>query len=175
MQDRRRIHEDRAVLGSDRACLGQLSGVKGDRLFAEHVLAGGKRRTQIGDMRVMRRGYIDRVDIRVGVEVLKGAIDLLDPIRIGKCLGLGARAIGNARKLAACKRHRLRHLVGDHAAPDHRPTEFRGGKDVGGKALVRHRIECGIGCRGSVQSGHGVSLRRHDNPAHYNRLAPIKR
>lgn len=40
-------------------------------------------------MRVVRRGDIDGVDIRIGVEVLDRLIDLLDAILLGKSLSLG--------------------------------------------------------------------------------------
>ena len=39
-------------------------------------------------MRVMRSGDIDRVDVRVGIEVLGRFIDLLDAILLGKSLSL---------------------------------------------------------------------------------------
>ena len=39
-------------------------------------------------MRVVRRGDIDRIDVRIGIEVLDRVIDLLDAILLGKSLSL---------------------------------------------------------------------------------------
>ena len=73
-------------------------------------------------MSVVRRGDIDCVNVRIGVEILDRFIDLLDAILLGKSLSLGQRAVGNARELAAGKGERLSHLVGDNTATDHSPA-----------------------------------------------------
>ena len=108
-------------------------------------------------MRVMRGGDIDRVDVRIGIEVLDRVIDLLDAILLGKSLSLGQRAVGDARKLAAGKSERLGHLVGDNAASDHRPTKLGGRKDIIGKWLFLDRSErCLCGCRSVEWSLLGI-------------------
>ena len=96
-------------------------------------------------MRVVRRGDIDGVDVRIGVEVLDRFIDLLDAILLSKSLSLGQRAVGDTRKLAAGKSERLGHLVGNNAATDHSPTELGSRKDVLGERLVLDRSECCFG------------------------------
>lgn len=108
-------------------------------------------------MRVVRRGDIDGVDARIGVEVLNRFIDLLDAILLGKSLSLGQRTVGDARKLAAGKSERLGHLVGDNAAPDHSPTKLGSRKDIIGEWLVLDRSErCFCGCRGVEWSLLGI-------------------
>ena len=100
-------------------------------------------------MRVVRRGDIDGVDIRIGVEVLNRFVHLLDAIQLGKSLGLGQRAVGNARKLAAGQSEGLGHLVGDNAAPDHSPAKLRSRKNVVGERLILDRGKRRFsGCRG---------------------------
>ena len=137
------------MLVGDGTGLVELGGVEGNGLLAEHVLAGGQSSTQIGDMRVVRRGDIDGVDIRIGVEVLNRFVHLLDAILLGKSLGLGQRAVGDARKLAAGQSEGLGHLVGDNAATDHSPAKLRSRKNVVGERLILDRSErCFSGCRG---------------------------
>ena len=87
-------------------------------------LTGRQGGAQIGDMGVVRGGDVDGVDVRIGIEVLNRFIDLLDAILLSKSLGLGQRAVGDARKLAAGQREGLGHLVGNNAATDHSPTEL---------------------------------------------------
>ena len=77
------------MLVGDGTGLVELGRVEGNGLFAEHVLASCQSGSQVGDMRVVRRGDIDGVDIRIGVEVLDRLIDLLDAILLGKSLSLG--------------------------------------------------------------------------------------
>ena len=64
------------MLVGDGTRLVELGGVEGNGLLAEHVLASCQSGAQVGDMRVMRRGDIDRVDVRIGIEVLDRVIDL---------------------------------------------------------------------------------------------------
>ena len=157
MKHRGGVHEDDVVLIGDGTRLVELSGIEGNGFLAEHVLAGGQRVTQIGDMRVVRRGDIDGVDARIGVEVLNRFIDLLDAILLSKSLSLGQRTVGDARKLAAGKSERLGHLVGDNAAPDHSPTKLGSRKDIIGEWLVLDRSErCFCGCRGVEWSLLGI-------------------
>ena len=66
----------------------ELGRIEGNGLFAEHVLAGCQSGAQVGDMRVVRRGDIDRVNVRIGIEVLDRVIDLFDAILLGKSLSL---------------------------------------------------------------------------------------
>ena len=141
----------------DRARLVELGGVEGDGLFAEHVLASCQSGSQVGDMRVVRRGDIDRVDVRIGIEVLGRFIDLLDAILLGKSLSLGQRAVGDARKLAAGKSERLGHLVGDNTATDHGPAELGGRKNIVGERLILDRGKRRLsGCFGVERSLFGI-------------------
>ena len=157
MKHRGGVHEDDVALVGDGTRLVELSGIEGNGFLAEHVLAGGQRVTQIGDMRVVRRGDIDGVDARIGVEVLNRFIDLLDAILLSKSLSLGQRTVGDARKLAAGKSERLGHLVGDNAAPDHSPTKLGGRKDIIGERLVLDRSErCLCGCRSVERNLFGI-------------------
>ena len=108
-------------------------------------------------MRVVRRGDIDCVNVRIGVEVLDRFIDLLDAILLSKNLSLGQRAVGDACKLATGKSERLGHLVGDNAAPDHSPTKLGSRKDIIGDWLVLDRSErCFCGCFGVERSLFGI-------------------
>ena len=108
-------------------------------------------------MRVVRRGDIDCVNVRIGVEVLDRFIDLLDAILLSKSLSLGQRAVGDARKLATGKSERLGHLVGDNAAPDHSPTKLGSRKDIIGERLALDRSKrCLCGCRGVKWSLPGI-------------------
>ena len=145
------------MLIGDGTGLVELGRVEGNGLLAEHVLAGGQSGTQIGDMRVVRRGDIDGVDIRIGIEVLNRFIDLLDAILLSKSLGLGQRAVGDARKLAAGQREGLGHLVGDNATTDHSPAKLGCRKDIIGEWLTLDRSErCLCGCRGVEWSLLGI-------------------
>ena len=156
------------MLGGNGTGLIEFSGIEGNGLLAEHVLAGCQGSAQIGDMSVVRGSDVDGVDARIGVEVLNRVVDLLDAILLGKSLSLGQRAVGDARELAAGKSEGLGHLVGDNAAPDHGPAELGSRKDVVRERLVLDRSECCFGgCRGVEWSllgichmcllGHGAS------------------
>ena len=70
------------------AGLVELGGIEGNGLFAEHVLTSCQSGSQVGDMSVVRRGDIDCVNVRIGIEVLDRVIDLLDAILLGKSLSL---------------------------------------------------------------------------------------
>ena len=141
------------MLVGDGTGLVELGRVKGNGLLAEHMLAGGQRGTQIGDMRVVRRGDIDGVDVRIGVEVLNRLVHLLDAILLGKRLGLGQRTVGDTRELAAGQSEGLGHLVGDNAATDHGPAELRGRKDIIGERLILDRGKRRLcGCLGVERS-----------------------
>ena len=108
-------------------------------------------------MRVVWRCDIDGVDIRIGVEVLDRFVHLLDAIPLGKSLGLGQRAVGDARKLAAGQSEGLGHLVGDNAATDHSPAKLRSRKNVARERLVLNRSErCFSGCRGVEWNQFGI-------------------
>ena len=108
-------------------------------------------------MRVMRGGDIDRVDVRIGIEVLDRFIDLLDAILLSKSLSLGQRTVGDARKLAAGKSERLGHLIGDNTATDHSPAELGGRKDIIGEWPVLDRSERRLsGCFGVERSLFGI-------------------
>ena len=110
-------------------------------------------------MRVVRRGDIDCVNVRIGVEVLDRVIDLLDAILLGKSLSLGQRAVGNTRKLAAGKGERLGHLVGDNTATDHGPAELGGRKNVVGERLILDRGKRRLcGCLGVERSLFGICM-----------------
>ena len=120
-------------------------------------------------MRVVRRGDIDGVDVRIGVEVVDGVVYLLDTILLGKSLSLGHRAVGNARELAAGKGEGLSHLVGDNAAADHGPTELGSRKEVVRERLVLNRSErCLSGCRSIERSLFGIC--HHVPPVSWNVL-----
>ena len=82
------VHEDHVMLVGNGTCLVKLGGVESNGLLAKHVLASCQSGSQIGDMRVMWRGDIDCVDVRIGIEVLDRVIDLLDAILLGKSLSL---------------------------------------------------------------------------------------
>ena len=113
-------------------------------------------------MRVVRRGDIDCVNVRIGIEVLDRFIDLLNAILLCKSLSLGQCAVGNARKLAAGKSERLGHLVGDNTATDHCPAELGGRKNIVGESLVLDRGKCRLsGCFGVERSLFGIC---HDVP-----------
>ena len=88
MQNGRGIHELHVVLGGDGAGLGELGGVQGDGLLAQYVLTRGERSAQLGDVRVVRRGDVDGVDGRVGVELLKGVVHALHVVGGSEGLGL---------------------------------------------------------------------------------------
>ena len=121
------------------------------------MLAGGQRGTQIGDMRVVRRGDIDGIDVWIGVEVLNRLVHLLDAILLGKSLGLGQRTVGDTRELAAGQSEGLGHLVGDNAAPDHGPAELGGRKDIIGERLILDRGKRRLcGCLGVERSLFGI-------------------
>ena len=157
VEHRGSVHKDHVVLGGNGTGLIEFSGIEGNGLFAEHVLAGCQGSAQIGDMSVVRGSDVDGVDVRIGVEVLNRVVDLLDAILIGKSLSLGQRAVGNARKLAAGKSKGLSHLVGDNAATDHGPTELGSRKNIVGERLVLDRSErCFGGCRGVERSLLGI-------------------
>ena len=142
------VHKDDVMLVGDGTGLIEFGGIEGNGLLAEHVLASCQSSTQIGDMRVVRRGDIDGVDIRIGVEVLNRFVHLLDAILLGKSLGLGQRAVGNARKLAAGQSERLGHLVGNNAATDHSPAKLRNRKNVARERLAPDQGKrCFCGCR----------------------------
>ena len=105
----------------------------------------------------MRRGDIDGVDIRIGIEVLNRFIDLLDAILLSKSLGLGQRAVGDARKLAAGQREGLGHLVGNNAATDHSPAKLGCRKDVVRERLILDRGKRRLcGCLGVERSLFGI-------------------
>ena len=150
------------MLVGDGTGLVELGRVEGNGLLAEHVLAGGQRGAQVSDVSVVRRGDIDCVNVRIGVEVLDRFIDLLNAILLCKSLSLGQSAVGNARKLAAGKSERLGHLVGDNAAPDHSPTKLGSRKNIVGERLILDRGECRLsGCFGVERSLFGIC---HDVP-----------
>ena len=145
------------MLVGNGTCLVELGGVEGDGLFAKHVLASCQSGAQVGDMRVMRRGDINGVDVGIGVEVLNRLVHLLDAILLGKSLSLGERTVGDARKLAAGKGERLGHLVGDNAAPDHSPTKLGSRKDVVRERLILDRGKRRLsGCFGVERSLFGI-------------------
>ena len=135
----------------------ELGGVEGNGLLTENVLTSCQSGSQVGDMRVVRRGDIDGVDIRIGVEVLDRLVHLLDAILLGKSLSLGQRTVGDTRELAAGQREGLGHLVGDNTATDHSPTKLGSRKDVIGERLVLDRSErCLCGCRSIERSLLGI-------------------
>jgi len=113
--------------GGNRARLVELVGVERDRLLAEHVLARRKGLAQVGDVRVVRCGEIDGVDVRARDEVVDGVIDPAHAILLGKGVGLVPRAICHAVDGASLERQRLRHLVGDDATTDDTPAKPWGG------------------------------------------------
>ncbi len=156
MQNGRGIDELQAALVCQRASLVELLGVQGDGLLAQHVLAGGERRAQIGDVRVVRRGDVDGVDRGVGEHLVEVLVDTLHAVALGERLGLGLGAVIDASERAAGEGERLRHLVGDHAAADDAPPELRGRKDVGGELLASDRSERGVGGLGGVSRGGGL-------------------
>ena len=88
VEHRSGVHKDHVVLVGDGTGLVELGRVKGNGLLAEHVLASCQSGAQVSDMRVMRGGDIDRVDVRIGIEVLDRVIDLFDAILLGKSLSL---------------------------------------------------------------------------------------
>ncbi len=55
------------MLVGDGTRLVELSGIEGNGFLAGTCLPAAKSVTQIGDMRVVRRGDIDGVDARIGV------------------------------------------------------------------------------------------------------------
>ena len=145
------------MLGGNGTGLIEFSGIEGNGLLAEHVLAGCQGSAQIGDMSVVRGSDVDGVDARIGVEVLNRVVDLLDAILLGKSLSLGRRTVGDARKLATGKSKGLSHLVGDNAATDDGPMELGSRKNIVGERLVLDRSErCFGGCRGVERSLLGI-------------------
>ena len=150
------------MLVGNGAGLVKLGGIEGNGLLAEHVLASCQSGSQIGDMRVVRRGDIDCVNVRIGVEILDRAIDLLNAILLCKSLSLGQRAVGNARELSAGKGERLSHLVGDNATPNYSPTKLGSRKDVVWERLILDRGKRRLcGCLGVERSLFGIC---HDVP-----------
>ena len=150
------------MLVGNGASLVELSGVEGNGLLAEHVLTSCQSGSQEGDMSVVRRGDIDRVDVRIGVKVLHRVVHLLDAILLGKGLSLGQRAVGNARELTAGKGEGLGHLVSDNAAPDHGPAKLGSRKDVVWERLILDRGKRRLrGCLGVERSLFGIC---HDVP-----------
>ena len=110
-------------------------------------------------MRVVRRGDIDGVDVRIGVEVLDRLVHLLDAILLGKSLGFGKRTVGDTRELAAGQREGLGHLVGDNTAPDHCPTKLGSRKDVVWERLILDRGKRRLcGCLGVERSLFGICM-----------------
>ena len=157
VEHRGSVHKDHVVLGGNGTGLIEFSGIEGNGLLAEHVLAGCQGSAQIGDMSVVRGGDVDGVDARIGVKVLDRVINLLNAILLSKSLSLGQRSVGNARELAAGKGERLSHLVGDNTATDHSPTKLGGRKDIVGERLVLDRSErCFGGCRRVERSLLGI-------------------
>ena len=130
--------------------LGKLLGVEGDGLLAQDVLTRAERAAQVVDVRVVRRGDVDRVDVGGGIEVLEGVVDLGDAPALGEGLGLLAVVVGHAHELAAGQGERLGHLVGDNAAADDGPAQLGGSEDVRGERLVLRRGE------GLLRGGCGI-------------------
>ena len=150
------------MLVGDGTRLVELSGIEGNGLLAEHVLTSCQSGSQVGDMRVVRRGDIDGVDVRIGVEVLDRLVHLLDAILLGKSLGFGKRTVGDTRELAAGQREGLGHLVGDNTAPDHCPAKLGSRKDVVWERLILDRGKRRLcGCLGVERSLFGIC---HDVP-----------
>ena len=151
------VHKDHVVLVGNGAGLVKLSGIEGNGLLAEYVLTSCQSGSQVGYMRVVRRGDIDCVNVRIGVEVFDRFIDPLNAILLCKSLSLGQSAVGNARKLAAGKSERLGHLVGDNAAPDHSPTKLGSRKNIVGERLILDRGKRRLcGCLGVERSLFGI-------------------
>ena len=145
------------MLVGDGTRLVELGRVEGNGLLAEHVLAGGQRGTQVSDVSVMRRGDIDDIDVRIGVEVLVRLVHLLDAILLGKSLGIGQRTVGDTRELAAGQSEGLGHLVSDNAATDHSPAELGSRKNVVGERLILDRGKRRLsGCFGVERSLFGI-------------------
>ena len=145
------------MLVGDGTGLVELGRIEGNGLLAEHMLASRQSGAQVGDVRVVRSGDIDGIDVRIGVEVLDRVVHLLDAILLGKSLRLGQCAVCNACEFTVGEGERLGHLVGNNAAADHCPAELGRRKDVVGERLVLNRSKrCLCGCRGVERGLFGI-------------------
>ena len=124
MIDRHRLREHRAVFPRAGDCLCQLVGVQRDGFLAENMLAGGERRQEIVDVRVVRGGDVDNVHIGIIEYILHPRIDLRDRVLRGKCLGLFLRSVGDGIQSSPQPAHRLCELMSDHTAAQRRPAIF---------------------------------------------------
>ena len=62
MKDRRCVHKHNVMLIGNSTRLDQLIRIKGDRLFAKHVLSSRQSSMQVLDMGIMGRGDVDGVN-----------------------------------------------------------------------------------------------------------------
>ena len=100
----------------------QFPRVQCDGLLAEDVFARRERQHQIVDVRVVRRGDIDDVDIRIVKYILHPLIHLRNAIPRGKLLRLALCAVADGIQPASKRLHGARKFVADHAAAKCRPT-----------------------------------------------------
>ena len=113
----------RAARGDQRL---RLVGVKSDRLLAQHVLAGLQRADGPGDVQLVGQRIVDRLDRRIGEQLLIGAVGAGDAERGRRRLRLGEIARGDrvdARDLAAL--HGGKDLLeADLGGAEHAPRNF---------------------------------------------------
>ena len=104
----------------------RLVGVKRDRLLAQHVLAGLQRADRPGDVQLVGQRIVDRLDRRIGEQLLIGAVGAGDAERGGRRPRLGEIARGDrvdARDLAAL--HGGNDLLeADIGGAEHAPRDF---------------------------------------------------
>ena len=91
-----RLHEEQLLLFRRGHKLAGLRGIDGQRLLAQHVLAGFERQHGVLEVMAVRRGYVDDLHIRVGHQLVIRAVRL--GVAAGLDLGkkLGRPVLGRA-------------------------------------------------------------------------------
>ena len=107
------------VLAGEGHELGRLLRGHGQRLLAQHVLAGLERGLRHLEVQLVRRADVDRLDRLVVEQLLQRAVGLRCADRRGELRGLGVRDTEDAHDLAARPPQRL----GVHPAHEPRPDD----------------------------------------------------
>jgi hypothetical protein len=157
--ERERDHVDasRRAVGGVRQCTGLGMG-QGERLLAEDVLLGGKRRRRDRSVEIARRADDDGVELGIPDERLPGIVDPGDAPVLGERLGLPGIAGGDRGHLAEVGQEaQARHVneAGDAARPDQADSDPPPGHcQVPRRLGIAFAVPRRVACRGS-ERGRG--------------------